>query len=192
MYKKITKELYKATKWSGGTTTELFIYPETASYSKKDFLFRISSAKVEVKKSVFTKLPNISRKIMVLEGNLKLEHKNHHQCELKRFNKDSFQGDWETTSLGKAIDFNLMTTAKCDGDIQHVELSKNEYFRISFENSSKNKSYHYYLYEGKLVNFENDLSLEEKDSFVIFHESNLKLNFIAQQNSHLIISQIII
>lgn len=35
--------------WSGGKTTEMYMYPQTASYRDRNFLFRISSATVEEK-----------------------------------------------------------------------------------------------------------------------------------------------
>ena len=42
----IKKNQYKTTQWSGGTTTELLIYPSTSKYSERNFKWRISSAKV--------------------------------------------------------------------------------------------------------------------------------------------------
>ena len=43
-----------ANDWSGGKTYEYYIFPETADYQNKDFLFRISSATIESKPSNFT------------------------------------------------------------------------------------------------------------------------------------------
>ena len=192
MFRKITGKSYKTAKWSGGTTTELYIFPEDSSYSKRDFLFRISSAKIETEKSVFTKLPNISRKIMVLEDHLKLEHKNHHQCVLNQFSKDSFSGDWETISFGKAKDFNLMTTSDCTGDLEHIRLLKNQSQLFKIDNSSKNKIYHFYLYDGKLEISKDNILLEENDSFVIYNEPKFSLIFTAKQDSHLIISKVVL
>lgn len=51
--------------WSGGTTTQLAIYPKDAEYKKRNFLFRISTATVETKESEFTKLPGVSRKLIL-------------------------------------------------------------------------------------------------------------------------------
>ena len=42
----ITQEQYVTTLWSGGTTTQLAIAPEGAVYADRDFLWRLSSAKV--------------------------------------------------------------------------------------------------------------------------------------------------
>ena len=40
----ISKSDFIVNNWSGGKTTELFIYPKGASLSKRDFICRISSA----------------------------------------------------------------------------------------------------------------------------------------------------
>ena len=39
--------------WAGGTTTQLYLYPENGSYANRDFLFRISSATVDLEESGF-------------------------------------------------------------------------------------------------------------------------------------------
>jgi len=65
--KLITKEQQKTSKWSGGTTTQLAIYPEDADYGKRNFTWRLSTATVEAAESVFTSLPGIDR-IIKLKG----------------------------------------------------------------------------------------------------------------------------
>lgn len=93
-------------KWLGGTTTEIAIYPKDALYREKNFIWRLSSAKVEIDESTFTSLPGIIRIIMILKGKLKLEHIGHHKCTLEPFQQDIFSGSWETKSYGKVTDFN--------------------------------------------------------------------------------------
>ena len=50
MFKVIKKQQRRINSWSGGITQELYIYPEDASYEKRDFKFRISIAVNEKKK----------------------------------------------------------------------------------------------------------------------------------------------
>ncbi|MDU3336245.1 HutD family protein [Paraclostridium bifermentans] len=120
---KIVKEQgQKINKWSGGITNQLYIYPENSSYENRNFKWRISSATVEAEESEFTKLPNIQRKIMVLDGGLLLRHQNHYDKKLKKFDIDSFSGDWDTTSYGKATDFNLMTSEDCSGELRYINV----------------------------------------------------------------------
>lgn len=110
------------TKWAGGTTTELFIYPKEATYPERNFDFRLSTATVEIETSVFTPLPEINRTLMVLEGEMKLTHTDQHEITLKPFETDDFNGGWETKSLGKCVDLNLMCRGKTSGKLTHIEL----------------------------------------------------------------------
>jgi len=114
----ITSLQHVTSKWQGGTTIQLYIYPEGSTYQQRDFLFRLSSANIEIPESTFTKLPGVSRKIMVLEGGLKLEHEDHHAIILKKFETDSFYGDWNTKGFGIVTDFNLMTTGNVRSSLQ--------------------------------------------------------------------------
>lgn len=119
---KITKKNFKSSQWSGGVTTELFLYPQNGDYAKRDFQIRISSATVEVEKSVFTSLPGVQRWITTLEGDIKLCHAGHYERLLKPFEIETFPGDWETTSYGKAVDFNLMLNQGGDGTMDCLEI----------------------------------------------------------------------
>ena len=58
------KKDYKTTEWSGGLTTELSIAPEGSVYADRDFMWRLSSATVELEERDFTSLPDYDRIIM--------------------------------------------------------------------------------------------------------------------------------
>ena len=109
-YKIIRTQDLTTSSWSGGTTTQLAIYPENTVYAERNFKWRVSTAKVDIEESTFTQLPHVSRIIMPLQGTLHLVHEGHHESLLKPFEQDSFMGDWKTVCYGKAIDFNLMIT----------------------------------------------------------------------------------
>lgn len=123
----LIKSNYEINEWSGGTTTELFIYPEGAEYSERNFHFRLSTATVEVEQSTFTSLPGVNRTLMVLYGHLNLHHEGHHQASLGQFDQDEFKGDWETKSEGKCVDFNLMCRGNTSGKLDGFVLQKNQY-----------------------------------------------------------------
>ena len=112
----LTQKDYITSIWSGGSTTQLFLWPPQGNYNERDFLFRISSATVETETSTFTELPGIGRYITPLQGGLTLQHKGHHTVTLQPLQIDSFSGNWQTTSIGKARDFNLMLK-KCQGQL---------------------------------------------------------------------------
>lgn len=166
----IPYEQAQTQSWSGGTTTELFIYPRHASYKKQDFDFRISTATVEVPSSTFTKLPGVRRILMVLQGTLELEHKGHHSTILEKFERDEFSGDWETTSGGIAEDFNLMIrAADLNGYIRHIQLSKKSTIQLHTE-----KHGFIYIYRGTLT-LNETIPLTAGDSIYFTAADELKL-----------------
>lgn len=118
----IKKSELSTSKWSGGTTTQLLIFPPDAEYAKRNFKWRLSSAKVEEEESIFTHLPGISRIIMILKGSLLLQHEGHHSVELNPFEKDCFSGDWTTKSFGRVTDFNLMMAEGCKGNVDVIKI----------------------------------------------------------------------
>lgn len=131
----IRKDQHKTSKWSGGTTTELYIYPKGSIYSARDFSWRLSSAVVEVEHSKFTPLQGISRHIMIIEGEVHLNHEGHHKADLKAYEQDSFNGDWTTTSFGKVTDFNLMMTKGYKGTLEAILINKGEFENIIIHNN---------------------------------------------------------
>ncbi len=103
-------------------TTQLAIYPEGASYADRSFVWRVSTASVDAERSDFTLLPGVSRIIMVLEGKLRLIYNGSREVTLHRFGQNSFSGDWNTESIGRARDFNLMMKEGCTGSVEALEL----------------------------------------------------------------------
>jgi environmental stress-induced protein Ves len=141
--KKLTNANYKTSNWSGGTSTELYIYPENADYTSRNFLWRISSATVEIEKSNFTKLPGVKRIILPLDGVLKLNHVGIRRVELKPFEQDVFSGDWLTESEGKVTDFNVMTKSGVDAKLTYLKLQLGETKSLIIENGNAIK---YFIY----------------------------------------------
>jgi len=103
--------------WSGGLTYEYLIYPETARYGNRDFVFRISSATIEKAPSEFTKFKGYHRYLVMLDNGLDIEvnkkKKVYEKYEIMEFNSDD-----EVTSYTKGIDFNWMVSEK----IRHHKL----------------------------------------------------------------------
>ena len=137
----IKKQGQKTSKWSGGETTQLYIYPENSSYENINFKWRISSSRVEREESIFTKLPNIQRKLMVIDGELVLKHNNNSKVKLNKFEVNSFSGAWNTVSYGKAIDFNLMTNQGCTGELEYIKIKS--YIDIKAKEMLNENNYRY-------------------------------------------------
>ncbi len=105
----LTEKDYKVGLWSGGSTTELFIWPEGADYSKREFTLRVSSARVDLEESDFTPLMGVTRYITPLTGGFTLIHPGCAPVIMGPLAEPyRFSGEIPTHCLGKATDFNLM------------------------------------------------------------------------------------
>lgn len=183
---------FKTINWSGGTSTQLYIYPETANYQKRDFDFRISTAKVEVEKSDFTPLPGIERHLMILDGAIHISHKNHHEKRLNAFDQDFFMGDWETSSIGHCVDFNLMTRNHCKGELSVIQMLKNQEIKIS----ETDQIDHLFLFIQK---GEFQFSLREKVEILnegsllhICNEKEIDFSILCRQEGNIICSKVVL
>lgn len=100
---------YKTTRWSAGTTTELYILPEGADYASRQFDLRISSATVEAEESTFTSLPGFQRILTPLEEPLEILHPDRQtQVLVQPYDLHAFSGGERTRSQGQGRDFNVI------------------------------------------------------------------------------------
>lgn len=108
---------FVTSSWSGGITTQLFIWPEGADYATREFAVRISSAVVELPESDFTPLPGVLRYITPLSGGFTLTHPGKEPVEMGPLDAPyRFSGEEATHCVGSATDFNLMLKG-VDGDM---------------------------------------------------------------------------
>lgn len=170
----IKKNKQIATNWSGGTTTELYIYPKESQYAKRDFTFRISSAACMNVTSTFTKLPGVNRILMVLDGHIMLIHEGYHKAVLQPYDQDTFSGDWESACIGKCTDFNLMLRENCRGALHKCSFKMGEEKKI---NSTFDK-YGLYITDGLVeLKDSNQCYKLEKGDFVML--SREKTDYIS-------------
>lgn len=94
----IKKEDFITTKWAGGETTQLAIFPENAIFSEKNFLWRISSATFTSTESKFSDFCGYQRYILPLEGKLSVFHDGLYYRELDKYDVEYFDGSWSTSS----------------------------------------------------------------------------------------------
>ena len=125
MMKKMTAARdYAVSAWSGGTTTQLAIFPPDAVYAHRDFLWRVSSATVDLEESDFTPLPDYERLIATLEGDITLTHKGGAPITLQPFRVHGFSGGDATHSVGRCRDFNLMLRrGRATGSVEPIFLT---------------------------------------------------------------------
>ena len=119
----IKKEDFLTTKWAGGETTQLAIYPEDAIFSNKDFLWRISSASFTSTESSFSDFTGYQRYILALEGKLNLYHKGLYHRKLDKYDVEYFDGSWTTFSENTldCIDYNFIVKS---GSLAKLQILK--------------------------------------------------------------------
>ncbi len=183
----ITSKEQSTSTWSGGTTTQLYIYPKNKNYKDLDFSFRISTANINVEKSEFTILPNVSRKLMILNGEIKIEHENHHKKILEKFDTDEFEGSWKTTSIGKCTDFNVMTDHNTKSKLSYLTINKAE--KYNYTPYKQSKFVFIYIYKGHIKI--NDKVTAKQGDFIEITKSRNEFNIHALGNCELIITNIL-
>ena len=134
----LSQQHFLTTQWSGGSSTQLYIFPANASYTERNFELRISIAKVEVEESTFTALPGIHRKIMILEGEICITHEGQYSKHLKPFDVADFSGDWKTTSIGTCTDFNVMSTGRQESELYHLAMDAISSYKLKPKQPCKN------------------------------------------------------
>ena len=96
-------------------------------FASRDFLWRLSSATVELEESTFTPLPDFDRIILTLEGEMDICHDGGPWIHLEEFSPHRFDGASETRSRGKVTDFNLMLRkGACTGNLEVLSGSGSE------------------------------------------------------------------
>ena len=177
---KITQEEYRLSNWSGGTTTQLLIWPPSADYQSRNFAFRISSATVEQEESTFTSLPGVHRFLSVLDGTLQLTVKQKCQEQVIFLNENEvyeFEGDWEVRSKGQVRDFNLMLKG-CKGSMEQIEINHNDLIVCEREFG--------FLF---LVNGEATFCNLNKEEVIMLNEGESLFDHLDQKTEYLIQTQ---
>lgn len=156
--RRITPEEYATSRWSGGTTTQIAIAPAGAVYAERDFLWRVSSATVELETSDFTPLPDYERFLSTLRGTVRLTH-GEETLELNPGSVHRFDGGAPTCSAGTCTDFNLMLRkGRCTGQMYCLRLGEGGVCRLSqaVEATAARRVFLIYCAEG-----DGELSAEE-------------------------------
>lgn len=116
-------EDFTPSRWTGGTTTQLAIFPQDADYVKRNFIWRLSTATCDLEETTFSKLPDYDRVLMVLKGDVVLAHQDVRVTRLGELEQDRFDGGYITKSFGKITDYNLMTAKGNKGYLDVIELT---------------------------------------------------------------------
>lgn len=182
-------ELETAT-WAGGTTTQLAIYPAAATYKEFNFDYRISYATVEAEESTFTFMPGVTRHLMILKGELEIDHTGRYKKRLRKFDTDMFSGEWPTTAKGKVTDFNLMTRGNTSGELEAIMLREGK--ELLMQAGKKNDRTSFYLLEGDLqLRYSGEsISLHEGDFILFAHTNGQSIVFNAVKDCEVIAAKV--
>lgn len=114
-----------ATSWSGGITKQYLIYPPESSYANRDFSYRLSMAVAYSDAAAqYSKLENITRHLVMLEGTARVCHKDHYDLTMHPYQEiDVFDGGWDSSGAGRVTDFNLMLGPGTHGKLSVIEQS---------------------------------------------------------------------
>jgi environmental stress-induced protein Ves len=186
----LSSQQFTPRPWSGGKTTELFIYPSSSQYAARDFDFRLSTATVAVESSIFTPLEQISRTLMVLDGEMTLSHLGQHSKTCGKFDVDTFDGGWTTSSVGKCTDFNLMTRGKSSGTLEGLLIKNGQTHGLS----NKKAPCHLFIYvsRGEVSIKVNEMSntISTGDLYVINEFQNTAMKIHGMETSELVICKV--
>lgn len=183
----IKKSEQKTTRWTGGATTELAIHPGGSSYTERNFLWRLSVASIENAESTFTVLPGVARVLMVLEGSLTLQHPGQYTVTLEKFDKDTFSGDEDTVSFGRAMDFNLMTRGTTSGKVEGFSVAENETKDISVSTPITA----FYVYKGQIAAVtKNEKYLLDAGDLMLVKEKGMQIELKGMQPTDLAVARI--
>lgn len=170
--------------WSGGSTTEFFIYPKTSHYQDRNFEIRISSATVDVSPSNFTVLSGYHRLLMPINTSLTLVFDDKNKINIDQMKAVEFEGSLKTVSYGLCTDIGIMLSPKWIGKLINAEsgiiqcvcgftciYALNDNLKII-----ANKKNHI-LYTGDIIIFESKI---EEEIELIFNKENSAIIISAQ------------
>lgn len=183
----LKKEAYSVSRWAGGETTQIYIAPAGASYGDRDFLWRVSSATVELEESDFTVLADYDRWITTLAGNITLTHNGGTPVKLAPFEVHRFDGGADTHCLGRCTDFNLMLRkGMCQGALRTLCLPAGTAQEVGFADTPAFPSASLVVYCASGQCLLDGQSLAAGDSVVTGTAISIK----AQSTAQLIIAEI--
>lgn len=122
---------FQVSDWSGGKTKQLYLFPPTGHYGKREFDYRLSTATVELAESQFSDLSGFHRILMSLDHTLHLHNASRQEeTVLAPFTPYFFEGSDSITSRGTCTDFNLIYSDHYQGQMLAIsdreELSQDE------------------------------------------------------------------
>lgn len=118
---------FQVTSWSGGLSTQLYLFPENGSYANRQFSYRLSTASIECQTSRFTDLTGYHRLLMTLDEPIFLEKQTGAHLDtisLSPFQVYAFEGHESIKSHGICRDFNLIYDDSYQGNMKPIHSAQ--------------------------------------------------------------------
>ena len=167
----LKKSAGQLTRWSGGTTDQILLYPPQSRLAARDFLWRLSVAEVDDEASDFSDFTGYERILGLREGYMALDFGGHGSAVLSPGDTVRFDGGWRTRSRGRGKDCNLILRRGIKGCMEPLTLSESMRWRRSGQYVTEKGGCRWLLYlnSGKLTagTEENLLTAEAGDCLVI-------------------------
>ena len=181
-YKVIRECDYITTRWSGGTTSQIMIWPENAVFSQRRFQWRISKATVENGESKFTRMDGFHRELYMMTGKTVLhfpeEEKYMEPGEIIHFN-----GESEIWSVGCGTDLNLIMKNGVDGCMEEKEFNVGNIVEI--EKKRKWKHCLIYMVSGKVSG--KNLEITAGNSILITPDNRDEIVLAAKEKTKVVV-----
>lgn len=177
-YKVIRESDYITTRWSGGTTSQIMIWPEDAIFSQRKFEWRISRATVDNGESNFTRMDGFHRELYMMTGETVL-HFPQEEKEMKPGSVIRFNGESEIRSVGGGTDLNLIMKNGVDGCLEEKEFEA-----LDTVTTQKNRGWKQcliYIVSGQIA--EKDLELTAGESIFITSDSGDETALTAKEKT---------
>lgn len=173
--------------WSGGSTTEIYLYPPKQSYKSRNFLWRLSEAIIEDEKTIFTKLDGFHRITLVLEGQLKLQHQDYEPIKLNTLEQNHYKGHWLTVSEGKVTNLNIIYDPSLTATLETIVVHRPYFEYTLYKSNSHGITVQHLLYTLAPVDviFGNGMRYSlNKGETILFNEfiDSTTLEFHSQTN----------
>lgn len=171
-------------RWPGGITRQLAIFPEDRAFANRDFAWRLSTAEVEKEETEFTHFPLYDRILMVLEGEVILSFEGERVSRLRRLEQDRFGGEVKTRSFGLIRDFNLIYRKGGDAYLEAQELVREarplaESTHLSDDYGMESRFFYCFNGYSVIVINEKEYALKEGETLVVHRTTEEKGAFQA-------------
>lgn len=114
-------------KWQGGSTRQLFVYPEGKTIIEEDCDFEITSSTMDFTHTEYNIFKGCDRLLMIIDGETTLSHHDGKSVNLKKYQHYSFSGEIKTYSHGMGIDYEIIYKKGNWGEVKaydEMDISK--------------------------------------------------------------------